>query len=228
MVQGNPEFNAAKANLPFRILRAVGRGLFGLLFHIRVEGLDRVPRSGPYVLACNHLSWIDPLIVMSQLPPEPRVHFLAAVEYTTGGPWIVRQIVKAVGGVIPVDRESHKGDRQAIVQSLKVLKGHGVLGIFPEGKCGMEEGALLPLKDGAATFAAKTGCPIQVLGMSGTYELFYRKRIHIRVGPLLEPREGESPADLLDRLAEAMAQNMPPLDPEQPKVKRMAWLSKLF
>jgi 1-acyl-sn-glycerol-3-phosphate acyltransferase len=229
MPSDRPEPSPAHANRFFRLLRIIGRGLFSVLFRIEAEGLDRLPQEGGYALACNHLSWIDPLILMATLPPEPRIHYLAAAEFTVTGPRFVQWIVRHTGGIIPIDRQSHKGDRAAVVQALRVLRGGGVLGIFPEGRCGESEGTLLlPLKEGAASFAAKTGRPIQVVGMSGTYELYFRKRICIRVGPLLELCEGEDQTVLLERLGEAMAQNLPPLHPNQPRKKRMAWLSKLF
>lgn len=220
--------SAAAANLPFRFLRAVGRGLFGLLFHIEIDGLDRAPAGGGYVLACNHLSWIDPLILMSRFPSEPRIHYLAAAEFTTEGPWVVRRIVDWVGGIIPVDRQGHKGSRAVVVRSLQVLRGGGVLGIFPEGKCGFTEGEIQPLKEGAALFAARTGSPVLIVGLSGTLELYLRKRVHIRVGPLLKLEQDEDQDAFLARVAQAMAETVPPLDPQQPKVKRMTWLNRIF
>lgn len=224
----NPGQSPAEANLAFRVLRRIGRGLLRGLFHIEVDGLGGLPAGGGYVLACNHLSWIDPLVLMAHLPAAPRIHYLAAAEYTTEGPWLVRKVVDMVGGIIPVDRQNQRGNRAVVVQSLQVLKGGGVLGIFPEGKCGTEEGCLQPLKDGAALFAARTGRPVQVVGLSGTVELYFRKRIHVRVGPLLEPRPDESQDDLLTRVAEAMAETIPPLDPKQPKVKLLSWLNRIF
>ncbi|HWI60762.1 MAG TPA: lysophospholipid acyltransferase family protein [Symbiobacteriaceae bacterium] len=226
MAKSSP--SPAEANLPFRLLRHIGRGLFGLLFDIQVEGLDRLPKGGGYVLACNHLSWIDGLVLLAAMPARPRIHYLAAVEYSTEGPWFVRQVVKWAGGIIPVDRHSQKGNRAVVVESLRVLKGGGILGIFPEGRCGTEEGAIQPLKEGAALFAARTGRPVQVVGLSGTFELYYRKRIRLRVGPLLEPVEGESTDELLARVHAAMVANVPPVSPDQPRVKRLRWLGTMF
>ncbi|HYF78377.1 MAG TPA: lysophospholipid acyltransferase family protein [Symbiobacteriaceae bacterium] len=218
----------SEANLPFRVLRFIGRGLLRSLFHIEIDGLDRLSAGGGYVLACNHLSWIDPLVLMAHLPAAPRIHYLAAAEYTTEGPWLVRKVVDLTGGIIPVDRQNHRGGRAVVVQSLQVLKGGGVLGIFPEGRCGTEEGCLQSLKDGAALFATRTGRPVQVVGLSGTLELYFRKRMHVRVGPLVEPRPEESQDDFLARVAEAMAETIPPLDPRQPRMKLLTWLNRIF
>lgn len=222
------EAPAARANQVFRALRFVGRGLIRGLFHVEAEGLDRLPAGGGYVLACNHLSWIDPLILMSHLPPEPRIHYLAAAEYTVNGPWIVRKVVAAAGGIIPVDRHSGKGNRTVVVEALKVLRGGGVLGIFPEGRCGFAEGQVQDIKEGAASFAVKTGRPVQVVGLSGTQELFFRKRIRVRVGPLLEPGADEGLEELLERLHRAMCETVPSVNPNQPRRKRLLWINRIF
>jgi 1-acyl-sn-glycerol-3-phosphate acyltransferase len=228
MAIASAEPNAARANLVFRSLRRLGRLLFRALFVIEAGGLDQVPAEGPYVLACNHISWIDPLILMSILPPEPRVHYLAAAEFTTEGPGIVRAIVKTVGGIIAVDRQGGRRDRQAVVQALRVLRGGGAVGIFPEGRCGEQEGQIQPLKDGAALFAVKMGCPVVVAGISGTLALCLRRRIRVRFGPAIMPGAAESAAELLERIAHAMAETVPPVHPDQPARPRMAWLAKMF
>ncbi len=228
MSQSHAERSAARANRFFRFLRFLGRALFRALFAVEVEGLERLPQKGGYILACNHLCWIDPLILLAYLPPEPRIHFMAAIEYTVEGPWLVRQIVRRAGGVIPVDRHTNRGLKSVVVQSLRVLRGDGVLGIFPEGRCGTVEGQIQPLKEGAAALADRTGCPVLVCGISGTSELFFRKRIRLRIGPVLQPRDWESAEELLERLAGAMAETIPPVHPDQPRVKRMTWLNRLF
>lgn len=223
MTHRSPDPALARSNRFFRALRLVGRWLFRLLFSIRVEGLSRLPAEGGYMLVCNHLSWFDPLLLLITLPAEPKIHFLAAQEYTVNGKGLVPWIVRHSGGVIPVDRRSHRGDRAAVVQSLRVLRSGGVLGIFPEGGCGPTEGCLQPLKQGAATFAIKSGQPVVVFGLSGTSELYWRRRICLRVGPTLTPEPGEDADALLERVAAAMAETIPPLAP-QPRQKHLDWL----
>jgi len=213
--------------MAFRFLRTVGRGLFAALFRIRAEGIAQIPPGGGYVLVCNHLSWIDPLVLLATLPAEPRIHYLAAAEYTTEGPWWARTIVNLAGGIIPVDRQSQKGNRAVVVQSLQVLKGGAILGIFPEGKCGTEEGRIQPLKEGAALFATRTGRPVLVAGLSGTFALCFRRRIRLRVGPLLEPGPEETQAEFRERVAAAMAAVIPPVDSDQPRIKLLTWLNKV-
>lgn len=217
----------AKSNRFFRFLRLTGRWLFRLLFSIQVQGLERLPAEGSCVLVCNHLSWFDPLLLLTSLPPEPKIHFLAAQEYTVNGKGLIPWVVGHAGGVIPVNRKQPGGNRAAVLQSLRVLKSGGILGIFPEGGCGSIEGGLQPLKHGAAVLAQRTGSPVVVLGLSGTSELYLRRRICLRVGETLTPLPGESASALLERMAKAMAAAIPPVAP-QPRKKHLLWLFHRF
>ena len=65
-----------RAPLRFRLARFLLRLILGSLFRVRLEGAYRLPGSGPYLLTCNHLSWVDPFLLLAWLPPSPRIHFL--------------------------------------------------------------------------------------------------------------------------------------------------------
>jgi 1-acyl-sn-glycerol-3-phosphate acyltransferase len=65
----------SRAPLRFRLARCALRVILGAVLRVRVEGLDRLPR-GPHLLACNHLGWVDPFILIAWLPASPRLHFL--------------------------------------------------------------------------------------------------------------------------------------------------------
>jgi hypothetical protein len=58
--------------------------------------------------------------------------------------------------------------------------------------------------------------------------LCFRRRIRVRFGPVLLPGAAESAAELLERIAHAMAETVPPLHPNQPARQRLAWLAKMF
>jgi 1-acyl-sn-glycerol-3-phosphate acyltransferase len=73
-----------QATLAFRVARAVVGPLFRLVFRIRVEGRQKVPRDRPYIAIANHLNWPDPWLLLLTLPVEPRVHFLANPEAAYG------------------------------------------------------------------------------------------------------------------------------------------------
>ena len=169
-----------EATLGFRIARLTIGPLYRALFDLRVSGRQLIPRDGPYVLIANHLNWPDPFTLLLAFPSEPRLHFLADPENLVKNRWhwwIVRQ----VGGYVPVDLRRH-GDRLLFDQVRGALDAGAVVAIFPEAAYGPREGELLPFKKGFAHFAAEAGVPVLPVALTGTKDLWLRKRIELRVG----------------------------------------------
>lgn len=141
-----------------RRLRPAGRAWFGRRYDVRIHHADRVPATGPQVVAVNHLGWLDgPLLVACH--PRP-VHALTKAEMFTGR---LGAFLHAVGQ-IPLDRAEI--DPAAIRSCLRVLRDGGVVGIFPEGTRG--GGDLRRTRSGAAYLAAVTGARIVPLAVLGT------------------------------------------------------------
>ncbi|GAA2370940.1 lysophospholipid acyltransferase family protein [Streptomyces carpaticus] len=140
--------------------RRIGVGLIYGLFRPRVLGAWRVPATGPAIIAVNHTHNVDGPVVMG-VAPRP-VHFLIKKEAFIGplDPFL-RRI-----GQIEVDRTTT--DRTAIGTALDVLKGGGVLGIFPEGSRG--EGDFAALRAGLAYFAVRSGAPVVPVAVLGSNE----------------------------------------------------------
>ena len=65
-----------KATLAYRAIRLWAVPLLHALFRISVEGRERIPTTGGYVLIANHLNWLDSFAILASFPAEPRVHFL--------------------------------------------------------------------------------------------------------------------------------------------------------
>ena len=64
--------SAAPASIGIRVFRRFVRLIFGLLFHVRVEGLANVPRH-PVIICFNHLGWSEVFLVLLYFPAEPRI-----------------------------------------------------------------------------------------------------------------------------------------------------------
>jgi len=174
-----------EATLGFRVARLTIGPLFRLLFRVRVTGMERTPADGPYVLVANHLNWADPFTLLLAFPSEPRLHFLADPENLVQNRlhwWVIRQ----VGGYVPVDLRRH-GDRLLFEQVRRALEAGAVVAIFPEAGYGPREGELLPFKKGFAHFAIEAGVPVLPVALSGTKDLWLRKRIELRVGDPISP-----------------------------------------
>ena len=194
----------------FRVARAVIGTLLRLVFQYRVIGRENLPRDRPYVLICNHLNWIDPWSLLVLWPAEPRVHFLANPENLIGHR-VHWAFVRAVGGYIPVDLR-HGSGPTLFRHVDRCLSAGGVVAIFPEASYGPREGELQPFKRGFAHFAEDNRVPVVPVTLSGTKELWLRRRIEVRVGPPLEPGAG---VDAMFEMARArMEAQLPPyIDP---------------
>jgi 1-acyl-sn-glycerol-3-phosphate acyltransferase len=191
------------APLRFRLARFLLRLILGSLFRVRLEGAERLPGGGPYLLACNHLSWVDPFLLLAWLPPSPRIHFLGRRSAIYNRTW-KRWLLQFMGGVIPVE----SGDIEHLSEAVGgALARGGVVAIFPEGKTGGAEGELQELRHGIAHFAARSRAPLVALGLAGTLELWRGKRIDIRVGRTLE-LHGSVASDMV-AVDEAMREALP-------------------
>jgi 1-acyl-sn-glycerol-3-phosphate acyltransferase len=206
-----------RATPAFRVAKTIAWPLFHAVFDIRVEGRAHVP-AGPYVAVANHLNWIDPWTLLLVFPTEPRLHFLANPANLIAHPvhWAV---VKAVGGYIPVDLSRHAG--AALFKHVDhCLEVGGVVGIFPEAAYGPTEGALQPtFKSGFAHFAVKNRVPVLPVALSGTKDLWLRKRIRVLIGEPIPP--GDDVDALVDRARAELAALLPAYrEPEGPKPLR--------
>lgn len=190
-----------------RVATPLVLGAFELFANIQIFGANKMPASGPVVLAANHLTNFD--VLPLQMAAMPRPIFYMGKEELFRNPvsdWALRQM-----GGFPVYRGA--GDDWAMAHAEKVLAQGQVLGIFPEGKRSHGKG-LASAKTGAARLALQAGCPIVPVGVEGTQRMFrsYTKRtpVEIRVGDPIYARPGESPLSLTDRVMFAMAELLPP------------------
>lgn len=185
-----------------RLGHVVGRGLFEMVYAVEQHGADRVPRSGPVVLAANHIGYLDGALVLSMSPRPSHFLVLASTLETPVGPLL------RLSGQIPIDQKV--GDRKALGHSLEVLRRGGVVGIFPEG--GRGRGDLAAAGRGVAWLALQGDAvvvPVACLGTRATGEHAdawprLRSRLVVDFGeplPLSRP-EGMPGKEALRRAAE--------------------------
>jgi 1-acyl-sn-glycerol-3-phosphate acyltransferase len=129
---------------------------------IRVEGLDRLPENGPFVVAANHRSFMDS-IFLALVIPRP-VTFIAKSEYFEK--WQTAWIFRA-SGQIPLRRGVGSAAGQALTAAREVLAENGVVGIYPEGTRS-RDGLLHRGNTGPARLALTSGAPIVPVGLVGT------------------------------------------------------------
>ena len=135
---------------------------------LRVEGIEHVPKTGPVIIASNHLSFVDSMVI--PLAAGRKVGFLGKAEYVQGsGPkgWLKRMWFGEFGGMIPVDRE----DARAAARSLELAEEHlatgGAFGIYPEGTRS-RDGLLHKGRTGVGRLAAATDAVVVPCALTGT------------------------------------------------------------
>ena len=176
------------------------------MFTFDVAGRENIPRSGNYVVIANHLNWLDEFALLYLFPVEPRLHFLAdpTILVTRKFQW---WLVRTTGGYVPVVRERH-GDQTLFRHVDRALEVGGAVAIFPEANYGPKEGELLPFHKGFAHFAIKAGVPVVPVALSGTKDLWFRKRIKVVIGKPISTA-GEDPDALTQLAFERMRQLLP-------------------
>lgn len=134
---------------------------------------ENIPKKGSIILAGNHTSKLDPLLLMSST--NRCIHYLAKIELFKGA----KKIFFKNLGIIPVDRR--KKNPEAISNANKYLKNNKVIGIFPEGTINKTNDIIMPFKYGAVKMAKETNSYILPFAITKKYELL-KKSITISFG----------------------------------------------
>jgi len=212
----------------YRLMRRLVRLVLGVLFEIRPQGLDRWPPA-PFLLALNHHSGWDPMIVTAVAPERPRITWFGPKEadFSHG---FKNRVMAFFGGVIPYNPE--KTTLVSAVRAVRrVFEADGVLAIFVEGRVGFRESDLLPFEEGAVAFATASGVPILPCAIVGSGELWFRRRVTVRFGDPLSThglRGAGGRAQLEDQLREAMVALLPSAEPRLPRRRPLPWIGELL
>lgn len=154
----------------YGLVRGILRPLVRLAYRPRITGADNVPRSGPVILASNHLSFVDS-VVIPLAAPRP-VQFLAKSHYFTGAGlrgWVSRTFFTAIGAV-SVERGAGAQAQAALDQGRRILDAGNAFAIYPEGTRSLD-GRLYRGRTGVAWLALTTGAIVVPVGLIGTEEI---------------------------------------------------------
>jgi 1-acyl-sn-glycerol-3-phosphate acyltransferase len=154
-----------------------------IIVRLSLYGLNNVPSRGPFILAPNHLAWVD--IPLVALHIHRKVVYMAKEEWFRGKiAWLIRFL-----GAFPVRRG--EADRQALRTAEEQLKQGHILGIFPEGTRS-RSGTLAKGHAGMAMIALRTGVPVMPVAIWGSEKALkkFRPRVTIRYGEpvILKPK----------------------------------------
>ncbi|MEN3583688.1 lysophospholipid acyltransferase family protein [Streptomyces sp. ZYX-F-203] len=176
----------------FALIKAVLGPITRLMFRPRVEGVEHIPADGPVILAGNHLTFIDSVVL--PLVTRRQVVFIGKDEYVTGKGLKGRAMAWFFTGVgmIPVDRDGAGGGVAALMTGRRVLREGRVFGIYPEGTRS-PDGRLYRGRTGIARLTLMTGAPVVPFAMVGTDKvqpggagLPRPGRVTVRFGPPME------------------------------------------
>jgi 1-acyl-sn-glycerol-3-phosphate acyltransferase len=144
------------------LCRPLVRGAARGLFRIRFAGVEHVPRTGAVVLAPNHVSYMDPVLVT--IPLHRIVHYMTLERFFR---------VPGLGALIrwcrafPVRED--EVDRPAIRTAIRILRAGEALVIFPEGGRSLD-GCLRPFRPGAFRIALHADAPVVPVSIAGGHE----------------------------------------------------------
>jgi len=193
----------------YYLSKGIAKGVFGL----EVEGGGHVPEQGPVILAPNHVSYVDPVLVGVSV--QRRVHFMAKRELfrTPLMAWFFRQLQ-----AYPVTRE--RVDPSTLKRTLSLLDAGQVVLMFPEGTRG-DGRTLGPAKPGIAVVAARSGAPVVPVFHAGAEQILPRggwriQRVPVRVRfgpPLRVVQAGRADRESVERFCRELMEAIGALRP---------------
>jgi 1-acyl-sn-glycerol-3-phosphate acyltransferase len=198
--------------------------------YLRVSRVDGAPLpDGPAIYCFNHMSWADPFVLMALLPYRPRLWFFGPKEEDMGVGGRNR-VMTWTGTAIP-----YKPEKNDLLEATRrvgaVIASGGVVAIAGEGRIHTRENQILPLSEGAAYFAMRSGIPLVPIAIRGTSWLRFGGRVSVRVGEAI-PLDGRpnraSLADATERLHAAMIALVADAPDVPPPGRFGRWMTERF
>lgn len=148
----------------------------------KVHGLENLPKKGPFIIAANHSSYYDALLLHSIMIPKINMKIHALVDSRYWDNTITKTILNW-GGCIPVfvknEPESKKKNKKAIELAIKYLKNKELVQVFPEGTRS-HDGKLKKAYTGITKLVLKTKAPVLPVGIIGSHKTLPKGKIFPR------------------------------------------------
>lgn len=178
----NYDFSDIKDSTLYDRFLPLAKGFISLKYQITVHGEENIPKKGAFILAANHISALDPVMLITHCPRT--LHFMAKDELFKKR--IFALFLKSMNA-FPVKR--HTSDKRALEFAKQLVSGGRVLGIFPEGSR-TKDSEPKKAKNGVSYLAAKTQADVLPVSIYKTpHEKKPRPHITIRFGKLIKNSE---------------------------------------
>lgn len=151
----------------YRILELTVAPTVRATYRPEITGVEHVPRTGPVIIAGNHISFADE--IFTPLAARRQVLYLAKAEYFNSPGLKGRAMAAFFGGLglVPVQRNATHAAAAAVQLCVDVLREGNAFGIYPEGTRS-PDGRLYRFRTGVARIALRTGAPVVPVGLVGT------------------------------------------------------------
>lgn len=176
------DFSAPRESRLYDVFRPLAKGFISLRYCVTSFGEENIPEKGAFILAVNHISALDPVMIISRCPRT--LHFMAKDELFKNP--VFASFLKKMN-VFPVKRQT--SDKRALEFAKRIISSGWVLGIFPEGSR-IKDASPKRAKNGVSYLAAKTKAdvlPVSIYKAPGVRKL--RPQITIRFGKLIKNSE---------------------------------------
>jgi 1-acyl-sn-glycerol-3-phosphate acyltransferase len=199
-------------NALYSIATRLGRlGVLLVGVKIQIRGLEHLQPGRNYIFMSNHVSNLDPPILIPSIPGRCSVlvkkELFRVPVFGTG---------MRLGHLVPVDRGDQEAAIKSVQAAIKVLREGLHMVIFPEGTRSCD-GRLLPFKKGPFYLAMEAGMPVVPVTMLGTYESWPKTRFALRPGtatlvfhPPIDPRDYKDREALMKAVRTMIASALPP------------------
>ncbi|MGZ4615386.1 MAG: lysophospholipid acyltransferase family protein [Actinomycetes bacterium] len=179
----------------YRLTRLVAMALFRTLWRPVIEGREHIPPTGPVIVASNHLSFIDSIVIPLAVPR--RVVFLAKAEYWEGRSLasLPRRAFFRAFEAVPVERDQQRDAQASLDLAAQVLARGDAFGIYPEGTRS-RDGRLYRGRTGVGWLALSTGAlvlPVALIGTDRVQPIGAKvpriHRVRVRFGEPVDPKD---------------------------------------
>jgi len=157
--------------VPEFLMRFLAWLLIHTMYRVRKEGLDHIPDDGPCIVVCNHVSYVDAVVIAACVRRPIRFvmdHRIFAIP-------LLSFIFRAMRTIpIASAKEDPALKDRAFAQAATALQGGEIVGIFPEGRL-TETGEMSPFRPGVQQMLATTPVPVIPLALSGLWGSFFSR-----------------------------------------------------